>query len=448
MRQRSVTAAPSLIEPLRVLIAEYTALTRDLDWNPTVEGPRAAPAEGLPVVRGVSHHRAHRRRRHGRSVQAPRPAPRPHRRRQGPSPGRRAAGRRRRIPRRSALPRALLRSPHRAAARVPAGRESSRADHGARRRVRAGPHRAVARVPPARPRAARGVSGDRPRARAGHPAPRPQAVEHHGRRAAGPAHPRLRLERRRSEGGPSQGHAAIRRARTARAVAADRRADGRLRPRRDSLRAVVRPPAVHRQQRRHPRRHPARPAAPADRALAGCSGRPAGDRAQGDGARSGAPLSIGAGNGRRSRTVPRRASGARAAVGLHDDPRRPRGSAPRPHRRVAAPAADPSARSRRPPRGLSGARRARRRLDRREPRADLPADRSVSRRFPAGGRQSLLLRRRAMVRRRQRSRPAAAGARLPLRRPEPRGAAGCTAAITRPWPWRSTSPRSRCCRCC
>ena len=287
-----------LIEPLRVLIAEYTALTRDLDWNPTVEGPTRRAGGGPAGLRGVSHHRAHRRRRHGRGVQAPRPAPRPHRRRQGSSPGRRAARRRGRIPRRSALPRALLRSPHRAAARVPAGDESSRADHGARRRVRAGPHRAVARIPPARPRAARGVPRDRPRARTGHPAPRPQAVEHHGRRAAGPAHPRLRLERRRSEGGSSQGHAAIRRARTARAVAADRRADRRLRPRRDPLRAVVRPPAVHRQQRRHPRRHPARPAAPADRALAGCSGRSAGDRAQGDGARSAAPLSIGAGDGR------------------------------------------------------------------------------------------------------------------------------------------------------
>ena len=41
-----------LIEPLRVLIAEYTALTRDLDWNPAVEGPSAAPAEGLPVFEG------------------------------------------------------------------------------------------------------------------------------------------------------------------------------------------------------------------------------------------------------------------------------------------------------------------------------------------------------------------------------------------------------------
>ncbi len=43
---------PELIEPLRLLIAEYTTLTRDLDFNPTVEGPRAVPAEGLPVFEG------------------------------------------------------------------------------------------------------------------------------------------------------------------------------------------------------------------------------------------------------------------------------------------------------------------------------------------------------------------------------------------------------------
>ena len=43
---------PELIEPLRGLIAEYTALTRDLDFNPAVEGPRALPAESLPVFEG------------------------------------------------------------------------------------------------------------------------------------------------------------------------------------------------------------------------------------------------------------------------------------------------------------------------------------------------------------------------------------------------------------
>lgn len=41
-----------LIPPLHALIAEYTALTQELDWDPDVQGRRAAPAAGLPVFEG------------------------------------------------------------------------------------------------------------------------------------------------------------------------------------------------------------------------------------------------------------------------------------------------------------------------------------------------------------------------------------------------------------
>ena len=42
----------ALVEPLRALIAEYTALTRDLEWQPALDPPRAAPVEGLPSFQG------------------------------------------------------------------------------------------------------------------------------------------------------------------------------------------------------------------------------------------------------------------------------------------------------------------------------------------------------------------------------------------------------------
>ena len=87
--------------------------------------------------------------------------------------------------RRGALPRALLRSPHRAAARIPAGGDPPVLimEHVEGFELgRIGPS---LEFPPARARPARGLPGDRPCACTGHPAPRPQAVEHHARRAAG-----------------------------------------------------------------------------------------------------------------------------------------------------------------------------------------------------------------------------------------------------------------------
>jgi hypothetical protein len=42
----------ALVEPLRALIAEYTALTRDLEWQPALDTPRGAPVEGLPSFEG------------------------------------------------------------------------------------------------------------------------------------------------------------------------------------------------------------------------------------------------------------------------------------------------------------------------------------------------------------------------------------------------------------
>ena len=78
------------------------------------------------------------------------------------------------------------------------------------------------------------------RARPRHPASRPEALEHHARRGAQAEDPRLRTERRGPGARPPRGHAPVPRAGTAGPEAADRRADGRLRARRDSVRAAVR----------------------------------------------------------------------------------------------------------------------------------------------------------------------------------------------------------------
>jgi hypothetical protein len=43
---------PTLVEPLRALIDEYTTLTRDLDWQPAIDAPRADSVAGLPSFEG------------------------------------------------------------------------------------------------------------------------------------------------------------------------------------------------------------------------------------------------------------------------------------------------------------------------------------------------------------------------------------------------------------
>ena len=161
---------------------------------------------------------------------------------------------------------------------------------------------------PARPRAHRHLRRARARARARPAAPRPEAVEHHGRRPARAADSRLRPQLRPSLSRPSQGHAALRRARTARSVAADRSAHRRLRARRGPLRAALRPSAVRRRDRRGSDcGDPRRPAAAAGRDRSAGPGTAAGDRAQGDGARPGAALQLGARPRRRPAALSRRA---------------------------------------------------------------------------------------------------------------------------------------------
>ena len=89
---------------------------------------------------------------------------------------------------------------------------------------------------------------DTPRARPA--APRSQAVEHHGRRPARAADPRLRPQFRSSLSRPPERYAALRRPGTARPVAADRPAHGCLRTRGRAVRAPLRSGAVRRHARR------------------------------------------------------------------------------------------------------------------------------------------------------------------------------------------------------
>ena len=123
------------------------------------------------------------------------------------------------------------------------------------------------------------------------------------------------------------------------------------------------------------------------------------------------------------------------AVGLRLHARHARRAARAAGRRVAAPAADLPARGRAPALGVSRPRRARRRLDRREPRALVFADRPLPRRVSPRVRQPLLLRRPPVVRRGQRRRAPAAGPRAAVRRPERRRAS--------PLPARSQGRRRR-----
>ncbi len=95
------------------------------------------------------------------------------------------------------------------------------------------------------------------------------------------------------------------------------------------------------------------------------------------------------------------------------------GGAPPADRRVAAAAADSSARGRTPSPRLRRARRAGRGLDCREPGALVHADHAVSRRVPAGVRQPLLFRREPLVSRGRGDRASLRGARPAVCRPQP-----------------------------
>ena len=292
-----------MIEPLRVLIAEYAALTLELDWNPTAEGPRAAPAEGLPVFEGF-----HTIERIG------------------------AGGMGEVFKLRDLrLDRIVAAKVLRPDAALPAGvgaflgEARSLALFSDRRIVRLLEFRPETNPPVLIMEHVEGFELGRigpslefrQRAR----------VLHEVCLAIGHAHalgiqhrdlkpsnimvdaqlvPRI-LDFGLSGGDPKAGHLKG----TLQYVAPEQLEPSQPIDERTDVYALGvilyellcgRPPytgssgdilAGIR----------ARPAAPADRALAGCSGRAAGDRAQGDGARSAAPLSIGAGDGRRPRTV-------------------------------------------------------------------------------------------------------------------------------------------------
>ena len=153
------------------------------------------------------------------------------------------------------------------------------------------------------------------------------------------------------------------------------------------------------------------------------AGAAAGHRADGDGARRRAALPVGARHGGRPATVPVRARPcwhgrrctrrpSRCACGLTSRRSREwlrlRLIYPHEAERLQV--------------GLLGARRARGRLDPRQPRALLPEDRALPRRFPPHLRQPVLFRRRTVVRAGRWRASAVCRPRASVRRPECRGA--------------------------